>query len=145
MKLHTLTLSSGDKQGAIFSLDVALAILLMVIVLASAAYYTASAEEAARIKQMQRIGYDVVSVLNYLEYFHTRDNLTVHEKALNVTPDAYNIKLNITGNFPGPSLVTNSTIDYNLTVISGAIPIQIYNKSTQTRYAAVARFYLWPN
>ncbi len=140
---HTLTLISGDK-GIIFTLDVAFAIFIMIIVLAAAGYYTATADEPSALRQMERTGYDAVTMINYLGLFNTLDNLTIHNATINITPLNYQIKINLTGNFPNSPLVTNNTIDYNGTVISGAIPVTIYNATTRTRYTAVARFYLWP-
>ena len=141
--LHTSTFTSGDK-GAIFTLDVAFAIFIMIIVLVTAAYYLSIAEEPTTLRQMERTGYDIVAVLNYRGEFHTLDNFTIHNISNNITPPGYRIKINLTGSFPTSPLVTNNTIDYNSTIISGAIPVTVYNASTKTRYTAIARFYLWP-
>lgn len=145
MRQYTSSSSSGLRsKGAVFSIDAALGIFLAVIIIAAASYYSVSAEDALELKQMQRVGYDAVSIMNYLNLYESMDNVTIHDKIANITSGTYRIKLNITGNFPAVAILTNNTINKNSTVVSGAVPITLYNSSIQERYYGIARFYIWP-
>ncbi len=143
-KQSTLIFQCGSKKAAIFSIDAALGVFIAIIILAAASYYSSSTESSLELKQLQRVGYDVVSTLNYYNIYSTLDNMTIHNKTINITPVNYDIKLNITGNFPAGNIKTNSTIDYNTTIVSGEIPVTFLNISTNTRYYASVRFFIWP-
>ena len=134
----------GGKRGALFTLDAALGVVLIIIVLASASLYNANASHPSTSKQLQRVGYDVVDSLSRSGVLSLLDVATLNASLVNVTPAAYGIRVSMSGSFPGSPLVGNQflPIDYNGSIVSGSVPVTfLYNNN---RFFASVRFDVWP-
>ncbi len=132
------------STGAVFSIDVALGIFVAVLLLGYAAYYTSHAEDPSSLKQMERVGYDVVSMLNYRGLYDSLDRNVLSLEVVNETPSGYGLVVGVVGNFPAANITTNATIDWNTTVVTGSIPVSMYNSSLNIHYIGYARFWIWP-
>lgn len=130
-------------RGAIFSLDAALAIFVAVLLLGYAAFYTSRAEDPSFIKQMERTGYDLASIMYQQGFFDTLDNSTLDATLAAITPAAYLMKLNLSGTFTGSPITTNNTLERNDTIITGTFPISMYNSSSGLRFYGSVRFWIW--
>src|SRR3989344_2974357 len=131
-------------KGAIFSLDAAFAIFIAIVVLSFAAYYSSHAEDPSSLKQLERAGYDVTSMLYQRGVFNTLDNATIHDELMLYIPSNVDMKVNVSGSFPACVVTTNSTVSLNGSVVSGSLPLSIYNSSSGQRYTASVRFWIWP-
>ncbi|MDO8556793.1 MAG: hypothetical protein Q7R96_06515 [Nanoarchaeota archaeon] len=131
---------SGVNRGALFSLDAALAVVLAIIVLAAASLYNASAPQATTTKQLQRVGFDVVTSLDNANILSMLNVVVINNYLVNMS--SYGFKLNMSGSFPGTSLVSNQSVDFNDTVVSAVVPVTFKNGGN--RYFARVRFDVWP-
>ncbi len=97
------------RKGLIFTLDMTLAIIVVVIVIASATYFFAkSSEEFLGSINLGRMGSDVTLMLYKDGTLGTLDRETIATSMNSHLPENYEMRLSLSGDFPGGLLVVES-------------------------------------
>lgn len=136
-----LNLYSGNKKGVVLSLDAAIAVVIVsIIVIIATTYITKSNNDYTSRMQLVKIGSDIITVLDYDGALNALNSDVISSKMNNILPIGYNMKIRIETN---SSIVVETTgvIPEDRYVFAGRKLLVITN-STDASYAT-ARFWVW--
>ncbi len=138
-----LNLRSGNK-GFILSLDVAVAIFVVFIMLMISAFYVSRGNEEQLSKlQMSRTGADVMAILDYEKTLETLDQDEVASEIKTLLPPNYEMRIMINGTFPAQimSVETTTQPPGEQLVVGGRREFVIRNATNE--YFATAYYWIW--
>ena len=138
MKKRLWSLSSGNK-GFVFSFDIMMAVLIVMLILAAATFYaTKATEDSLSNLQMTRTGSDILAVMDYDGVLKTLSTSSIEESLNELLPTNYNMRIEIKGKTFGPVIVeTTSETPQDRFVGSGK---RMFNVNADFY---IARYWIW--
>jgi len=131
-----LGLHCGKNKGIIFSLDIALATTVVMILLVASTYQVAKSDEKSLTRlQISRIGNDVTAYLDHQNVLDTLDLTAIESNLTSILTINYDMRIRLEGNFQ--TLETTKPIPEDRFVASGE-RILIINDAP-----AVVRYWIW--
>lgn len=143
MKKHYLNLRFGNK-GFILSLDAAVAIFVVFIMIAISAFYIGRANEDPLPKlQMTRTGADIMAILDYEKTLESLDQDRVASEIKTLLPPNYQMRVVINGTFPAQVMTAETTTEPpgEQLIVGGKRSFVIRNESNE--YFATANYWMW--
>ncbi len=135
MNQHILGLHYGSK-GIIFTLDIALATTIVMVLLIASGYQVSKSDNQATAKlQLSRIGADVTAYLDHQGIFDSLNSEAIQNNLSSILTSNYDMKIRLTGDFP--TIETQNNISTKRFVASGE-RIVVINGNPGT-----ARYWIW--
>ena len=130
----------GNK-AFIFSLDVTIAVLVSIIVLSAAVYYSSNASDSLPTLQMSRTGSDILIMLYYNGTLNSMGP-AIEENMNDMLPQNYDMRIKITKSDGSPLLEVGNELPNNKMLVSGK---RIFTKTSGNKidYYAVAQYWIW--
>ena len=129
------------KKGFIFTLDVTLAILLVIIVVVTANHYTRFDQGSTEDLQVTKLGSDIMAVLDNTELLDTLSTLMIEAKLKEITPPNYGIRLKITTSLSG-SYVMGDELPEDRGIGSGR-RVFVLTEGELIKDYGVVQYYMW--
>ena len=124
------------NRGIIFSLDIALATTVVMILLVASTYQVAKSDEKSLTKlQLSRIGNDITAYLDHQGILDTLDLTAIESNLTSILTVNYDMRIRIEGS--SQTIETTATIPDDRFVASGE-RILIINDNP-----AIARYWIW--
>lgn len=138
MKKQSWSLSLENK-GLIFSFDIMVAVLLVVVLLLAGTFYAAKSGEYSLSRlQMIRTGSDILAILDYDGTLKTLSMPTIEAGINELLPTSYHMRIEIKGREYGPLIIeTTPEAPKDRFIGSGE---RVFNKNAEYY---IARYWIW--
>ena len=121
MKKQYCNSSLKNKRGFIFTMDVAIALVIVFVILVGAtAFITKSNKDPFPNLQLLKYGTDVVRVLDYKGHLESPDGISIENKLQEYVPNYYGMELTGIGSGSCPFYANNGELPPDKkTIVSG--------------------------
>ncbi|MEK6852340.1 MAG: hypothetical protein AABX59_00525 [Nanoarchaeota archaeon] len=126
------------KKAQIFSIDAAIALFIVAIILTASLFYVIRSKEILPELQVSRVGYDIVAVLDHEGILQTLDQDKIAVELNKTIPVNYEMRLTLVGEFE--PLEVGSELQKERFISSGK-RIFVIN-STDAKFG-IAAFWIW--
>lgn len=133
-----LWISGYGNKGFIFTLDIAIAVFLVITIFLVANYYAVKGTEPLSRLQMVRTGYDLLAVLDYSDALASLDSTIIENALMEILPVNYEIRLEITGTYPNSIIIETSSISEGRKFVATGKRFFVSGD-----YYETAKFYIW--
>lgn len=132
-----MILGYGNK-GFIFTLDMTIAVFLVMTILFAATYYTSKVAEPLSRLQMIRTGYDIIAVLDYSGALASLDGNEIKGNLMKILPPNYEMRLAVNGTDSGSIIVETSEMPEGKRFVGTGKRFFV-----SENYYGVVKFYVW--
>jgi len=133
----------GNK-AFIFSLDVTIAVLVSIIVLSAAVYYSTSTSDSLPTLQMSRTGSDILIVLYYNGTLNSWNSDTIEDEMYGMLPPNYDMRINLirADRDVSSTVIAGSDLPENKMLVSGK-RIFVRTAGNKISWYATAQYWIW--
>lgn len=130
------------RKGFVFSLDMAIAVLITILMMTAAGRNMANAEKnSISNSQMAAVGSDIVAMLDYKGILQTMDEKAIESGMNDIMPQNYDMLLKITAD-DGTTVYAGDSVPAIQFVGSGKRFFTIKDETSIERYAYVS-YWIW--
>lgn len=130
---------SKTKKGFVFIIDIAVAMgIVFLILMVSLFYVTRTDTGSIANAQLVKTGYDVITVLDYMNSLQSFDKDTIQADLFQILPVSYHMRLQVKGNTDLVIIETAQAMPNDRFIASGK---RFF--ITDTGEPGVAMFWIW--